>query len=62
MVLGVEAIFPALQEIAELDRLVGLVGVHGPEVQAGDPERQGAEDGAEEETPKGLFRHLAGRP
>jgi hypothetical protein len=62
MVLGVETVFPAFEEIAELDRLVGLVGVHGSDVQAGDPEREGAEEGAEEETPKGLFRHLAGRP
>ena len=46
MVPGVEAVFPALEEIAELDRLVGFVGVHGPDVQADDPEREGAEDGA----------------
>ena len=62
MVVRVEAVVAALEEVAELDRLVGLVGMHGPEVQADEPEGEGADDGAEKESPEGLLRHLAGRP
>ena len=62
MVVRVEAVVAALEQIAELDRLVGLVGVHGPEVEADGPEGDGAGDGAEKKRPEGRFRHLAGRP
>ena len=62
MVLRIEAVLAALEKRPELDRLVGLVGVHGPDAQSGGPEGQGAGDGAEDERPEGRFRHLAGRP
>ncbi len=62
VVVRVEPVFAPLEEVSELDRLVGLVVVHGPDVQADDTEEKGAEDGAEKEPPEGLIRHLAGRP
>jgi len=62
VLLGVETVFAAFEEAAELDRLVGLVGMHGPDIQVDETEEQGAEEGAEKEPPEGLVRHLAGRP
>jgi hypothetical protein len=62
MVPGIEAVLAPLEESAELERLVGLVRVHGPEVEAGDAEGKSAEKGEKEEPPEDLIGHLPGRP
>ena len=40
MVVGVVGVLAALEQRAELDRLVGLVVVHRPDVEAGQPQRE----------------------
>jgi hypothetical protein len=62
VVLRVEPVVAAFEQGAELDGLVGLVGVHGPQIEADGAEGDGAEDGAEDQSPEGRLGHLAGRP
>jgi hypothetical protein len=54
MVQRIETVIAPLEEVAELNRLVGLVVMHGPDVQADETEGQGAGEGNEEEPAKGL--------
>jgi hypothetical protein len=48
MVLRVIPILSPLKEAAEFDGLIGLVVVHGPQIEAGDAKNKGADYSAEE--------------
>ncbi len=62
MIVAVVPVVAGFEQFAELDRLVGLVMVHGPQVGAGQAERQREgqrrQDHAAEDGPV----HLAGVP
>ena len=58
VIVRVVGVFTALEQRAELDRLVGLVVVHGPDVQADQAQRQARRQGDRDEKP----RSKAGSP
>jgi hypothetical protein len=62
MIVPVIAVLAPLEEGAELDGLVGLVVVHGPEAESRGPEDESSGQDEKEESEKGRFLHLIGTP
>ena len=61
MVVGVVAVLAPLEQRAELDRLVRLVMVHRPHVEASEPQRQADGQRNRNEGARAPARHF-GRP
>ena len=58
MIVGVVAVFAAFEQRAELDRLVGLVVVHRPHVQPGQPQCQPGCECDRDESRRARARHF----
>ena len=62
VVVGVVAVLAALEQRAELDRLVRLVVVHRPRVEPGQPQGQPGHERDHHEGADAPSGHLAGVP
>jgi hypothetical protein len=62
MIVPIIAVLALFEEGAELDGLVGLVVVHGPEAESRGPKDERSAQDDEEEPAKGCFVHLTGTP
>ncbi len=58
MVVGVVAVLTALEQRAELDRLIGFVVVHRPHIEPGEAQRQPGRQCDRDERGRARARHF----